>query len=129
MLFLSIKTTETTEALREAPPILKLEEHEKFRDDAGNVFEVEVRGVREEEKIYFRGKDVERLFEMNNLINDIRLKQTSYKLYEDYILFLVTQIKKFSTFGSIESKTVKRTFLTYNGLLKVIYIILNVTLP
>jgi len=58
-------------ALREAPPILELEEHEKFRDDTGNTFEVEVRGVREEDKIYFRGKDVERVFEMENLIHNV----------------------------------------------------------
>ena len=31
---------------RDAPPILELKEEEKFTDDAGNVYEVEVRGVR-----------------------------------------------------------------------------------
>jgi len=31
---------------RDAPPILELREEEKFTDDAGNVYEVEVRGER-----------------------------------------------------------------------------------
>ena len=34
---------------RDAPPILELKEEEKFTDDAGNVYEVEVRGERNEE--------------------------------------------------------------------------------
>ena len=48
-----LKKTVCEKVLREAPPILELEDCEKFRDDTGNTFEVEVRGVREEDKIYF----------------------------------------------------------------------------
>jgi flavin reductase (DIM6/NTAB) family NADH-FMN oxidoreductase RutF len=62
----------TKPVLREAPPLLELEEHEKFRDEDGNVYEVEVRGVREEDKIYFRGRDIEKLFEMERLIDIAR---------------------------------------------------------
>lgn len=115
--------------LREAPPILKLEEHEKFRDDTNNLFEVEVRGVREEDKIYFKAINIEKLFEMDNLVNDIRLQQTNYKLEEDYMLFFVTQTKISSLVGAEkvskvqkkDEQRVKRTFFTYNGLLKVIF--------
>jgi len=56
---------------REAPDLLVLEDHEKFRDDNNTVFEVEVRGVREEDKIFFKGKDIERVFEMDNLVDNI----------------------------------------------------------
>ncbi|ADO00420.1 hypothetical protein WIV_gp077 [Wiseana iridescent virus] len=116
------KSASTQLILREAPPILELEEHEKFRDEAGNLFEVEVRGVREEDKIYFKATHIEKLFEMNNLVNDIRLKQTSYKLKEDYVLFLIVKNSISSLVGTEEKeKRVKRTFFTYNGLLKVIF--------
>jgi len=116
------KSIEGRHVLREAPPILELEEHEKFRDDTGNTFEVEVRGVREEDKIYFRGKDVERVFEMENLVHDIKKEQqTVYKIKEDYEIFMMSQKGKGSPSGTSEQKVTKRTFLTYNGLLKVIF--------
>jgi len=63
---------------RDAPPILELREEEKFTDDAGNVYEVEVRGERHEDKIRFKGKDVERVFQMENLRQDVQLKHTEY---------------------------------------------------
>ncbi|CCV02157.1 hypothetical protein IIV25_139R [Invertebrate iridovirus 25] len=93
--------------LKEAPPILKLEEHEKFRDDTGNLFEVEVRGVREEDKIYFKAIDIEKLFEMDNLIrhNIKRLLGGN-----DYINFVV----------QINNKFQKYTFLTIDGIKKLI---------
>jgi hypothetical protein len=110
----------TKPVLREAPPLLELEEHEKFRDEDGNVYEVEVRGVREEDKIYFRGRDIEKLFEMERLI-DIVKQENTYTLVQDYEMFLLVQNTYSLCFGSVEIKSVKRTFFTYNGLLKVIF--------
>ncbi|CCV01807.1 BRO-like protein [Invertebrate iridescent virus 22] len=104
--------------LREAPPILELEDCEKFRDDIGNVFEVEVRGVREEDKIYFKAIDIEKLFEMENLVKNIVHEFHNIK---DYEKFLVIQSRTNYEYGTEEEKRVKRTFFTYNGLLKVIF--------
>jgi len=39
---------------------------------------VEVRGERHEDKIRFKGKDVERVFQMENLRQDVQLKHTEY---------------------------------------------------
>ena len=118
-------TSSTTPVLREAPPILVLEDHEKFRDLENNLYEVEVRGVREEEKIYFRGKDIERVFEMENLVHDVILKTTKYGNKVDYEKFLLSKKENPSASGPVEETTtikmVKRTYFTYNGLLKVIY--------
>ena len=55
----SIVTTKPV--LREAPPVL---EHEKFRYENGNVYEVKVRG----DKIYFRG--IVRNGELDTCINN-----------------------------------------------------------
>jgi hypothetical protein len=106
--------------LREAPPVLELEEHEKFRDEDENVYEVEVRGVREEDKIYFRGRDIEKLFEMDRLV-DIVKQENTYTIVQDYEQFLLVKNTGDLCFGPIETKPVKRTFFTYNGLLKVIF--------
>lgn len=108
--------------MREAPPILDLEEHEKFRDDTGNIHEVEVRGVRDEDKIFFKASDIERLFEMENLVHDIirKIQTTVYKHGEDYVFFLITQ-KGHGALSGLSEHRVKTTFLTYNGLIKVIY--------
>jgi hypothetical protein len=75
--------------LREAPPVLELEEHEKFCDDEGNVYEVEVRGVREEDKIYFKGSDVQKVFEMENLVKNIKRDHTNLEDYEQFSLIMV----------------------------------------
>lgn len=115
------KSTSTEIVLREAPPLLKLEEHEKFRDVADNVFEVEVRGVKNVNKIFFKGKDVEKLFEMKNLVHDARKEHTSCIRSEDFEIFLVLGGGTLSPIGSVEPKTSKRTFFTYNGLMKVIF--------
>jgi len=107
--------------LREAPPVLELEEHEKFCDDEGNVYEVEVRGVREEDKIYFKGADVQKVFEMENLVHDVKKEQTRYIPLQDYEQFLLYQNTEALYSGTVKPKPVKRTFFTYNGLLKVIF--------
>lgn len=104
------------------PALLELEESEKFKDDEGNVYEVEVRGERNEEMIRFKGKDIARVFEMENLIHDIQKIHTCYIEKEDY------EIYSFETDGTMSHQT--RTnergnqtdlFLTYQGLLKVIF--------
>ncbi|CCV01980.1 hypothetical protein IIV22A_136L [Invertebrate iridescent virus 22] len=90
--------------LREAPPILELEDCEKFCDDTGNVFEVEVRGVRED-KIYFKAIDIEKLFEMENLVKNC-FKNLSYN---DYVNFIVQN-----------KKPQRISFLTIEGIKKII---------
>ena len=105
---------------REAPDVLVLEDHEKFRDDNNTVFEVEVRGVREEDKIFFKGKDVETVFNMNNLVDNI---SHTYIKNEDFEI-LLTQDRTPYGIGSIEKsqpRRVQSVFLTYNGLLKIIF--------
>jgi hypothetical protein len=106
---------------REAPDLLKLEEHEKFRDNEDNIFEVEVRGVRDEDKIFFKGKDIEKVFEMDNLVDNISY---SYTKNEDFEIFLLAQDHTLYGLGLVEKsqpRRVQSVFFTYNGLLKVIF--------
>jgi len=109
---------------KEAPNIIKLGDIEKFKDNEDNLFEVEVRGVREEDKIFFKAQDVENAFGMINLVKDIRKEHTNYIEKEDYEIFLLSRKGIISPNGPVENKTASRvlaTFLTYNGLLKVIF--------
>ncbi len=106
---------------KEAPALVHLEDHEKFRDNEDNIFEVEVRGVRDEDKIFFKAQDVQKAFGMTNLIKNIQKEHTTYTEKEDYQFFLLAHTGKKGynvPCGPVEKKA---TFFTYNGLLKVIF--------
>lgn len=51
--------------------ILKLEDNEKFRDDDGNIIELELVGEREHDKCYFKLSDVSKVFDIPNLDKNI----------------------------------------------------------
>ena len=108
---------------RELHDILELKEEEKFKDDDGNIYEVEVRGTRNKDEIRFKAKDVAEVFMMKNLVRYIQDQDSGYIVTEDYeILFVMDtgllyplQIEKIQN-----PHLVKRLFLTYRGLIKVI---------
>lgn len=99
-----------------APPIIKLKDEEKFYDDDGNFINIEVRGVKEVDKIYFKVKDVAKGFNIKNLNKSIIMENTNYKLDIDYIYF------NCKIFNKNKKEKIKKTlFLTYIGLLKVLF--------
>ena len=53
------------------PPLLELSDSEKFRDEQGNVHEVEVRGEKTKDGIWFKCKDIAHVFEMESLHTNI----------------------------------------------------------
>jgi len=99
------------------PPLLELEDHEKFTDQAGNVFEVEVRGDKTKEGIRFNCEDVARIFEMDLIHNiDRWLDRTEYFIFCSDKLLLSRSLSEQNIGGQPTS-----TYLTYNGLLKIIF--------
>lgn len=56
---------------------LELSEDEKFRDEAGNVYDVEVRGDKTKHSIRFSWVDASRLFEMKTHLSQV-LDETEY---------------------------------------------------
>lgn len=112
---------------RNAPPILEMREEEKFTDDEGNVYEVEMRGEEKtEDKVRFKGRDLERVFQIPRLRETIQIENTSYQEYNDYE-FLLVQNPTISDSGQVESgpsqvkrENKKRLYFTYQGLIKVI---------
>jgi hypothetical protein len=112
-----IITRKEEEDIENAPPILELEEEERFKDVNGNVIEIEVRGVKERNNIFFRLKDIMKAFEMPNLDITLREKTTSYEkgLHYKHFFIRVSQNMLFTT-------TIKKSlYLTYKGLLRVLF--------
>ena len=99
-----------------APSILYLDEHEKFHNNDGKVFDIETRGVREYDKIFFLARDVSTVFNMPNLHKTITdNRRNEFVINEDYKNFICQE------YGSAILTTNKKIFITYEGMLKVLY--------
>jgi hypothetical protein len=105
--------------LEVVPPLLELKDEEKFRDDKGNIIEIETRGIKTLDGIYFYGKDVEKMLEINDISCLLNNETTSY--------IIETHYKKFYRIGQLnhKSNTIDinnpvRIYLTYFGLVKML---------
>jgi hypothetical protein len=106
--------------IENAPPLLHLDNSEKFHDADGNVIEIETRGERDRNKIYFKVKDVSVGFEMPSLSRNI----LCFKAYERGLHYIT--FKRETTLHSMESKNTNKPskttlYLTYKGLLRVLF--------
>ena len=107
-----------------APPILYLDDSEKFHDADGSVIEIETRGERDRKKIYFKVKDVSVGFGMPSLSRNI-LNINGLDRGIHYTTF-----KRDFTLHSMECKIANKPFktslyLTYKGLLRVLFVSRN----
>lgn len=99
-----------------APSILYLDEHEKFHNNDGKVFDIETRGVIEYDKIFFLARDVSTVFNMPNLHKTITdNRRNEFVINEDYKNFICQE------YDSAILTTNKKIFITYEGMLKVLY--------
>ena len=106
------------------PPVLHLNENEKFRDVDGCILEIMTCGERHEDRIYFDMTDVSKAFELSNLRKSLQHKNGAYTREVDYTVFRIG--KQGATNSKVANMTTnKRMFLTHNGLLKVV----NVSRP
>jgi hypothetical protein len=102
-----------------APPLLELTDDEKFKDVDGNVLEVEVRGERHPDKIFFYGKDIERILSIAKIQDILNDKTSNYEENIHYKKFIRSHT---GTPGGEEDKTCIRTiiFLSYRGLIRML---------
>lgn len=109
--------------IENAPPILHLDDSEKFHDADGNIIEIETRGERHRKKIYFKVKDVSIGFGMPSLSKNIlRHKYVDVENGYEYGL----HYKAFKRVPSGESnKQEMALYLTYKGLLRVLFVSRN----
>jgi len=96
-----------------APPILHLTHDEKFKDKHGNTLDIEVRGERDPNKCYFRVKDVSDGFKLKNLRIVINKNYESNIDYKNFICLSQNSVLK--------QTSKKYMFLTYDGILKVLF--------
>lgn len=114
-----------------APPLLELEFDEKFHDDDGNVLEIETRGERHSQKIFFRVQDVMKAFDMPNLHSVLLHKNRGYERGIDFVAFtrefrvINGQPKLLGKSNDQEKKPKTSLFLTYTGLLRVLFVSRN----
>ena len=109
--------------IENAPPLLHLDDSEKFHDADGNVIEIETRGERDRKKIYFKVKDVSVGFGMPSLSKNI-LRHRYVDVENGYEYGL--HYKAFKRVPSGESNKQEMTlYLTYKGLLRVLFVSRN----
>ena len=111
------------DTIEQVPRILLLEDKEKFRDTDGNVVEIETRGTKSYNDIYFKLTDISKGFNMENLRNSIQKKNRGYVRNDDYKTFLIRGDNVPSTETNKNNKT--SLYLTYNGLVKVLMVSRN----
>ena len=108
---------EANENIKKAPPLLHLNNSEKFKDRDNNIIEIETRGEKSRNMIYFKVQDVIRVFEMSRL-NDTLID--SRGCYENNIHYK----KFFISVKSVEngnSTIKKQLYLTYKGLTRILF--------
>jgi hypothetical protein len=123
------KEIKDDDGITKAPNIIYLKDSEKFKDDDGNVIEIETRGERDVDTAYFKVKDVMEGFNMENLENNIQKEHTRYEYEKDYKYFwcekkydvLIKANKKSDTKPTIK----KELFLTYRGMLRCLFVSRN----
>ena len=102
-----------------APNIIHLDESEKFRDDIGETLDIETRGERKVDGIYFKVKDVMVGFKMDNLLTTIiHTIKSGYIEGIHYKYFNCLKVRKIID-NRIKIK--KELFLTYSGFQRVIF--------
>jgi len=119
--------------IEKAPNIIYLNDDEKFKDSEDNILEIETRGEREYNKIYFKVKDVAISFNMTNLYTTLIGINSGYEINKDYKYYICNNLcestihyiyvicDKFNNYNKYK----KELFLTYEGFLKLIHISRN----
>jgi hypothetical protein len=106
----------SAETYMEAPPVLVLEEHEKFTDTDGRKIEIEVCGERTHDGIFFKVKDVSAGFNMPTLDKTIMNTDAGYSKTDHYATFITR-----TNDNPYSPPTMKHLYLTYKGILRVLF--------
>lgn len=105
--------------IESVPPLLELKDEEKFRDDKGNIIEIETRGIKTLEGIYFYGKDIEKMLELNDISSLLAHETSSYNIETHYKKFYRNR-QLIHGSNTIDINNPVRIYLTYFGLVKML---------
>jgi hypothetical protein len=109
------KNEDEVEVLEKLPPLIELKDDEKFKDENNLPLDIEVRGIREHDKIYFKCADIMIAFNMLNLNSTILHKNSDYVKNIDYVVFI----------GLGRNQSDKKLFITFEGMIKILYVSRN----
>jgi hypothetical protein len=128
----SESSSDEEDEIKVAPKILKLKDSEKFKDAGGNVIEIEVRGEKKYNKCYFKVADASKCFGMPDLCRTLINPKSAYEIDKDYVRFNVSgndevydttgKNSKNGKNGKKNKNSRKYVFLTYNGLMRALYV-------
>lgn len=107
---------------KNAPPILDMEDDEKFRNAAGEIQEIEVRGERDVDKCYFRASDVANMLELPDINTTLYSEKSSFEREYDYVTFICKGTDRISSSKEAHTRTSPILFLTYYGMLKILHV-------
>lgn len=103
----------------EQPPLLKLEDHEKFKKSDGTVLEIEVLGRRTPNECYFKAKDISIAFQIPTLNNAIIHQYDRGFVRGVHYTCFIRPVSM--THTGQANKPNKTLFLTYKGVVKVLF--------
>jgi hypothetical protein len=118
--------TDETDMCEDAPPMLTLDDSEKFKDEHGQPLDIEVRGERHPQKIFFKVQDVMVAFNLPRL-NTVLSSNTENNYergyhYKCFIRVQHTNSVLYTNKSDDPNKNMDKTlFLTYKGMLKVLF--------
>ena len=100
------------------PNIIELDNSEKFKDENNNIIDIEIRGIRKIDSIFFKENDVSNKFNIDNLLSKLSNKEV-YSEDIHYKYFNCQKNGKSQTKKNKQSTT--KLYLTFQGMLKVLF--------
>lgn len=111
---------------KDAPNILYLEENEMFKDEQGQMIDIEVRGERHPKKIWFKARDVGKMFNMDSIRTTLQNSQTQFTEgmhFQTFIYESCVQGVVHNEDNPPNKKQLKASiFLSYLGLLRLLFV-------
>jgi hypothetical protein len=101
------------------PPLLQLKDEEKFKDENGNIVEIETRGIKTFDGIFFSGKDVEKMLNLTDVSRLILNENSSYEKDIHYKKFIRKRLLPEEEIAN-EIGNPTKMYLTYFGLVKML---------
>ena len=119
-----VKLVKPVKEYLHAPDILHLEDEEKFKDENGDIIDIEVRGERHYDKIWFKARDIEKMLDLDDITKTVTDIKSSYERDTHYQTFHLIPLTR----GSGEGEQIKNInknelsmFLSYWGLVKMLF--------
>ena len=118
-------TDEDNNDYEPAPDILELKDEEKFKDNEGNIIEIEVKGTRSYNNCYFKVKDISKGFDAEKLFDTILDKRSLYEKDIDYKHFYISKNPVNNGKNENKERIKRELYLTYSGITQYIIISRN----